>query len=222
MATRIASSPATPDACRIAALSVSFLAHACAALVIAIPLAASFEQAARPVIEVSLLERPPAPPQPPVPAEPEPPMRLAATPPVRANARARETTPALVPVAPEVASLPVNAPVEVAATPARASADPGTSSAGKSRLLAYEQAPRLAYPRAALRRRAEGAVLLHVLVDAQGRAQRIELARSSGHRELDDAARAAVERARFRPVLEGGVAVPAWGYVPLEFRLSRG
>ena len=54
MTLRIASSPATPDARRIAALSVSFLAHACAALVIAIPLAATFEQVAEPVIEVSV------------------------------------------------------------------------------------------------------------------------------------------------------------------------
>lgn len=219
MTLRIASSPATPDARRIAALSVSFLAHACAALVIAIPLAATFEQVAEPVIEVSVLERPPAPP---LPAEPEPPARLRATPPVAVAPRVRAPTPAVVAVVPVAASLPASAPTEGAALPQPATIESGVAGAGESRLLAYEQAPRLAYPRAALRRRAEGTVLLHVLVDAEGRAQRIELSRSSGHRELDDAARAAVERARFRPVLEGGVAVSAWGYVPIAFRLSRG
>lgn len=218
MAIRIAPSPATPDACRIAALSVSFLAHACAALVLAIPLAATLERVAPPVIEASVLERPPAPP---LPAEPEPPLRPR-TPPVPAPARAHLPAPTRVAVAPVATSLPVTAPVEVAAMPAQPLADPGIAATGESRLLAYEHAPRLDYPRAALRRRAEGTVVLHVLVDAEGRAQRIELSRSSGHRELDDAARAAVGRARFRPVLERGVAVPAWGFVPIEFRLSRG
>jgi protein TonB len=218
MAIRIASSPPAPDARRIAALSVSFLAHACAALVVAIPLAATFEQVAPPLVEVSVLERPPAPP----PAEPEPPVRLRATPPVPIPRRVQVPTPAQVAVAPVAASLPVGAPIEVAVAPPPGAIEPGVANAGESRLLAYAQAPRLAYPRAALRQRAEGTVLLHVLVDAEGRAQRIELSRSSGHRELDEAARAAVERARFRPVLEGGVAVSAWGYVPIEFRLSRG
>ena len=45
MAIRIESSPATPDARRIAALAVSFVAHAGAALLLAIPLAATFAAA---------------------------------------------------------------------------------------------------------------------------------------------------------------------------------
>ena len=39
--------------------------------------------------------------------------------------------------------------------------------------------------------------------------------------ELDAAARDAVQRARFKPVLRDGVAEPAWGVVPIEFRLDR-
>ncbi|MCW5579296.1 MAG: energy transducer TonB, partial [Dokdonella sp.] len=62
--------------------------------------------------------------------------------------------------------------------------------------------------------------MLNVLVDAQGRAQQVEVARSSGHRVLDIAAREAVLGARFRPVLRDGVAVPAWGVVPIRFRLD--
>ena len=73
-----------------------------------------------------------------------------------------------------------------------------------------------------MRAREQGTVVLHVLVDENGVPQRIEIARSSGHVRLDAAARESVARARFRPVMRNGVATPAWGLVPIEFRLDRG
>ena len=74
----------------------------------------------------------------------------------------------------------------------------------------------------ALREHQQGRVLLRVLVDAEGRVQRIEIERGSGHAQLDMAAREAVQAAHFRPVLKDGNPVPAWGLVPIEFRLDRG
>ena len=219
MATRIESAPATPDPRRIAALAISFLTHAAAALVLAIPLAATLEHVTPRVIEASVLEQPPPPA--PTPPEPEPLPRVpqVATPP----------QPKPLPVQPlQVAQQPVvMAPVEtpsIAATePVATEAAVDTSAgAGESRMLAYDGALKLTYPRAAIRRRAQGTVLLHVLVGTDGVAQRIEVSRSSGHRDLDDAAREAVRRARFRPVLKNGAAVSAWGLVPIEFSLSRG
>lgn len=221
MATRIESVPATPDARRITALAVSFLTHAAAALVLAIPLAATLERAAPRVIEASVLDEPPPPA--PVPPEPQPLPRVqppqAVVPPLPKPAPVRPLTP----VAQQpVAVVPVEAPTIDAADPVPASTGAGTGAGnGESRVLAYDGALKLAYPRAAIRRHAQGTVLLHVLVGSDGVAQRIEVSRSSGHRDLDDAAREAVRRARFRPVLENGVAVPAWGLVPIEFRLDR-
>jgi protein TonB len=52
--------------------------------------------------------------------------------------------------------------------------------------------------------------------------QRVEIAKSSGHTRLDMAARESVLRATFRPVMRNGAAVPAWGLVPIAFRLDRG
>ncbi len=92
---------------------------------------------------------------------------------------------------------------------------------GETRQLAYAEPMRLRYPAPAIRARAEGKVLLKVLVDADGKVERIEIARSSGHAALDAAAREAVQRARFKPVLREGVAVPAWGLVPIAFRLDQ-
>ena len=81
--------------------------------------------------------------------------------------------------------------------------------------------PALANAPASVRSREQGTVVLRVLVDARGSAQRIELVRSSGHVRLDEAARDAVGRARFQPVLRNGEAIPAWGLVPVAFRLDR-
>ena len=88
-------------------------------------------------------------------------------------------------------------------------------------VLAYAGALALRYPPASVRSREQGTVVLRVLVDARGSAQRIELVRSSGHVRLDEAARDAVGRARFQPVLRNGEAIPAWGLVPVAFRLDR-
>ena len=221
MASRIPSASATPDARRIAALAVSFLAHGAAALLIALPLAATLERAAPRVIEASVLERPPPPL--PIPPEPEPLQRVRppqAVPPPEARSVPLRPLPSVAPL--QTAPEPVATPTFAAVDPAAGLIDAGAGAGnGESRILAYEGALKLAYPRAAIRRHAQGTVVLHVLVGTDGVAQRIELTRSSGHRELDDAARDAVRRARFRPVLQDGVAVPAWGLVPIEFRLDQ-
>lgn len=118
--------------------------------------------------------------------------------------------------------VPVDAPLAPSGVAAPTTTDDiGTSAGGgASRELAWAAPLRLRYPPPALRARLQGEVMLNVLVDAQGRAQQVEVVRSSGHRVLDIAARAAVLGARFRPVLRDGVAVPAWGVVPIRFRLD--
>jgi protein TonB len=73
-----------------------------------------------------------------------------------------------------------------------------------------------------VRAREQGIVTLRVLVDASGLPQRVEIARSSGHARLDAAAKESIEHARFRPVVQNGIAIPAWGIVPIAFRLDRG
>ena len=96
----------------------------------------------------------------------------------------------------------------------------GCDGRGASRVLAYDGALKLRYPPSSIRAHEEGQVLLNVLVDANGHAQRVEVARGSGHAALDAAAREAVLRAHFKPVLRDGVAISAWGVVPIRFRLD--
>jgi protein TonB len=86
--------------------------------------------------------------------------------------------------------------------------------------LQYASAPPPVYPAAARRMRHEGTVLLEVLVDVDGRPLRVDVRRSSGHRQLDDAAREQVlARWRFRPAMRDGRAIQAIGLVPVNFRL---
>lgn len=83
--------------------------------------------------------------------------------------------------------------------------------------VAYLEPPAPKYPPESRRSREEGLVVLRVLIDETGHAARVEIERSSGFARLDAAARAAVERARFRPYLENGVPRMALALVPVEF-----
>jgi TonB family protein len=83
------------------------------------------------------------------------------------------------------------------------------------------------YPPDALRRRIEGTVLLKVEVRPSGETGTVDVARSSGHRSLDDAAVEAVRRWRFRPATDAAGAVVQTSSVvtlPVEFviRATRG
>jgi TonB family protein len=83
------------------------------------------------------------------------------------------------------------------------------------------------YPAEALRRRIEGTVLLSVEVRPSGDTGAVAVARSSGHRSLDDAAVQAVRKWRFRPATDAaGAVVPTSTVVtlPVEFviRAARG
>jgi protein TonB len=110
----------------------------------------------------------------------------------------------------------INASPPAAPSPARDSptADDGPAVVSN---VEYLRAPEPRYPPASRAAREEGLVLLRVLVDERGRAQAIDVLRSSGHTRLDEAACAAVRRALFKPHIENGIARAALVTVPIEF-----
>ncbi|HEY6123404.1 MAG TPA: TonB family protein [Steroidobacteraceae bacterium] len=81
----------------------------------------------------------------------------------------------------------------------------------------YVRAPAPKYPAESQRHRERGIVLLRVMVDVLGRPAEIQVERSSGFVRLDDAARAAVEKALFHPHVVNGIAQPAQVLIPIEF-----
>lgn len=76
------------------------------------------------------------------------------------------------------------------------------------------------YPKAAIKAKAAGEVLLRVLVTAAGLPEQVEVERSSGNSELDQAAVDAVRKWKFNAASNGRTPVPAWVNVPITFSLD--
>lgn len=81
-------------------------------------------------------------------------------------------------------------------------------------------ASHLRYPSTALRRGKQGVAQVRALVDASGKVERTELLRSSGHRELDQAATSAIEKWNFLTETVDGVGLPDEVVLPIQFRLT--
>lgn len=117
------------------------------------------------------------------------------------------------------------APAPVVAAPlATTPAQPAPAVAAPPKTIAsgveYLQAPQPEYPSISRRMREEGKVVLRVLVNEKGRAERVDVQQSSGASRLDEAARQAALRALFKPHLEDGKAVPVYAIVPIRFQLD--
>jgi periplasmic protein TonB len=84
----------------------------------------------------------------------------------------------------------------------------------------YLQAPQPEYPSMSRRMGEQGKVLLRILVNEKGRAEHIDIQRSSGFPRLDEAARAAASRALFKPYVEDGKAMAVYVVVPIGFQLD--
>jgi protein TonB len=96
--------------------------------------------------------------------------------------------------------------------------DPGRSGGGfragaGTALLRERIQARILYPEEAVRRGEQGEVLLRIRIGTGGIPKEIRIARSSGARRLDEAARRGVVRAAPLP------SDPGWVEVPVRFRL---
>jgi protein TonB len=80
--------------------------------------------------------------------------------------------------------------------------------------------PKPGYPWLSRQRGEEGRVVLRVDVSATGSVDLIEIAESSGHRRLDEAALAAVAQWRFEPARIGDAPIATTVNVPITFRLA--
>lgn len=112
----------------------------------------------------------------------------------------------------------------VAATDAAASSTPaesGSAIEAPRYQAAYLNNPQPSYPAMSRKQREEGTVRLHVMVDANGRAETVKVKASSGHERLDMAARAAVQEWRFVPARQHGQNIAGWVEVPIQFQLEK-
>ncbi|MEO8959077.1 MAG: TonB family protein [Rudaea sp.] len=160
-----------------------------------------------------------------LPADPKPVAPIPALPKPLTKAKTRpQLTHAVTPqpASPEAAIAPVTATLSIPGPTvvSVASNEVAAASDTPPTALAYGNRTQVAYPLSALRRREEGTVILHVLVSAYGLASIVEIERSSGSTDLDNAARAAVKLWHFQPATHAGLAQQAWAVVPITFRLS--
>lgn len=161
---------------------------------------------------------PPAPP-PPQDAPPPPPSKpqiVAPAPVVRLATRSPQiaTTPIAQPVA-------VSAPTVIAPAPTVALAAPSPPSTVQGGDLSTQMVsgkpPR--YPIESRRKHEQGTVVLALTLGTDGAVEAIAVTRSSGFARLDDAARDAVRKWRWRPLVQQGRAVKVKGVVEIPFVL---
>jgi len=135
-------------------------------------------------------------------------------------------TPEIQPVTPdpvivEDGTLPATSIAEQAVAPSHGEIAVSSETMASVR-LEYARAPSPPYPRDALLSGLQGVVMLQILVDTNGRPLEVNIHKSSGHRELDEAARRFVlKNWTFRPAMKDGRAVQAIGIVPIDFNLGR-
>jgi len=99
--------------------------------------------------------------------------------------------------------------------PAAGAPPPAASMANQPPVAVHTPGP--SYPGRSLRRRESGEVLVRAVVGADGRPTQVEVARSSSHRALDQAAVRAIRRWRFRPAMRDGEAVTGVVEIPVTF-----
>lgn len=167
---------------------------------------------------------PSAPPVPPIVRKPTPvaPPPKAPAPPVAKPLISAEAKPA--DPAPSFAATPPEPAPPLASPPPPAPVTPGAAAPIKtipSSAVQYLEAPTLVYPRASRRAGEAGRVVLRVYVDEAGLPQQLHLSQSSGFPRLDEAAMAAVQKARFKPYSNNGQPTAGWALVPLTFDLEK-
>ena len=118
----------------------------------------------------------------------------------------------------EPAPVAVAAPPAPVAPPPPAPAPPRNLSASS---VQYLEPLQVDYPRLSKRLGETGVVMLRIFIDEAGRVRDAQVSRTSGHPRLDDAAMAAVQKARFKPPSENGQAVSGYAQVPVDFQLER-
>lgn len=77
-----------------------------------------------------------------------------------------------------------------------------------------------AYPARAAREGATGTVTLALLVGVDGKVGASRIERSSGSRELDQAAQAALSLCRFKPAMQGDVPEAGWALIAFDWKLD--
>jgi protein TonB len=130
---------------------------------------------------------------------------------LRESQDAITVVPAVAEIAPQVT------PAPLAPSPVIAKAEPAGPKVVSA--VEYINAPQADYPTMARRMGEEGRVVMQVLVNDKGRAEKVEILKSSGFARLDESAKLALLRALFKPYVEDGKATMVLATASINFSL---
>lgn len=172
-------------------------------------------------VQISLLEAPQRPPEPPQnrPASPQalPLQPVLAVPlPEFETAPSPRVAPALAAPAPVAAA----APHSVEAAVAQIAPQPPQPKTVPASALRYRTEPAIEVPLLSRRAGEHGRVALRVVFDTQGRPHNIQLQQSSGFARLDAQAVEAMRMARIAPIVEDGRPIEVMAVAWLEYELD--
>lgn len=188
-------------------------------------MARDFIKKAQKTLDVSIVEEvklpPPPPPPPPPKAQPKEqplPQPKAYVPPVEVpvNAPATETIASVSNAAP---TPPVAAPVAEAPEPKPAPPPPPKPKVRVNPSLMAGCRPPV-YPAESLEEEEEGVVVFSFLVDTSGKVVESKLAKTSGFKRLDEAAKLAFESCKFNPGTVNGEPEKAWVQQSFEWKIK--
>ncbi|ARU04895.1 hypothetical protein CCO03_09560 [Comamonas serinivorans] len=155
----------------------------------------------------------------PAPPPPKPRVQPKPAPQPLASRNAEESAPAVPAPSPPAPPEPPPAPPAPPAPPVPPAPPPQPPTPPTA--ASHLNNPKPEYPRASREMGEEGTTLLRVLVSADGRAEQVEVKRSSGYDRLDQSALRAVRKWRFRPGTRNGEPYSAWFDLPIVFNLER-
>ncbi|MFT3669034.1 MAG: TonB family protein [Pseudoxanthomonas sp.] len=206
------------DVGRIAAIAAAIAVHAIALLMLLAPMAAPQLQAvADPKPVVRWIEKDPPPPEV-VEIKEQQLVKRVEPKPVTTPTPTTITPIVDTPVIVEGGSEPV---VGASVADSGDIAGPVVTGPLPSATLEYVRATSPRYPINELRNGVQGTVMLRVLVDVDGTPLSVTVESSSGNRNLDKAALQHVLKTwRFKPAMQNGQAVQAYGLVPIAFSLQ--
>jgi protein TonB len=175
--------------------------------------------------ELVVMFTPEVPPPPPPPLEPPKPMPKTAPPQVVAPPVEVQVQQPPPPDAVAAVVSTETAPQPAAPTPAADSGpvSPPANNTGVMRSVALADASGCAtpqYPVKAARNNESGTVTLALLVGTNGKVTDSRIKTSSGSRELDKAAVAALSTCTFKPAMNGGAAEPGWAQIAYVWTLE--
>jgi protein TonB len=169
-------------------------------------------------LETKIIEEVKPPPPPDQPPPPPPPKMTAPPPPFIPPPEVQVATPP--PTTPTIAAVSNVKPENPTFARPQAPAETAKGPVQVPAVVDFSTCNKPQYPRNAQRNEQEGTVVLQFLIGVDGHVADSRLEKSSGFRELDNAARSALSLCRFKPGLADGKPQESWTKVQYVWKLE--